>query len=228
MIPGADAPTFGKLPYHRGAELVIGHFGSMSPTRNLETFAQALGQLLEKRPDLVDILRLEIYGSGVDAVSERALANLPPGVVRIFGRLETDPVTGESGRDRVLKRMQTVDALLLLHGMHRFCEEYIPSKLYEYLWTQRPILALTWHNPHLDRILGENGHWAVPTDDIGGIVAALEQLAQKWKADQLQDSGKTSPYTTAAAVDQLVGWVDEVLARRAAGANSPEQSRQAN
>src|SRR6266850_1888402 len=48
---------------------------------------------------------------------------------RKIGRLELDPVTGDSGRDRVLKRMQTVDALLLLHGMENFCEEYIPSKL---------------------------------------------------------------------------------------------------
>jgi len=222
MIPGADAPSFGKIPYQRGPELVIGHFGSMSPTRNLETFAQALGQLLQKRPELADILRLEIYGSGVDGISERALADLPSDVVRVFGRLEMDPVTGESGRDRVLKRMQTVDALLLLHGMHRFCEEYIPSKLYEYLWTQRPILALTWHNPHLDRILEENGHWAVPTDDIAGIVAALGELVKKWKADQLQDSGKISPYTTAAAVDQLVGWVNEVVAGRAAGGKPRE------
>jgi hypothetical protein len=132
-------------------------------------------------------------------------------VVRRFGRLETDPATGESGRDRVLKRMQTVDALLLLHGMHRFCEEYIPSKLYEYLWTQRPILGLTWHNAHLDRILKEGGHWAVPTNDIPGIEAALEDLVARWEADRLQDSGKPSPYTTAAAVEQLYGWAIEAV-----------------
>ena len=154
---------------------------------------------------------------GFDALSERGLAQLPPDVVRRLGRLETDPVTGESGRDRVLKRMQTVDALLLLHGMHRFCEEYIPSKLYEYLWTQRPILALTWHNPHLDRILKEGGHWAVPSNDIDGIVAALQELVAKWEAGQLEDSGKPSIYTTQAAVSQLIGWANEAIARHASG-----------
>jgi glycosyltransferase involved in cell wall biosynthesis len=215
MIPGADAPTFGKVPYRRGAELVIGHFGSLSPTRNLETFAQALAQLLNDLPELKEIVRLEIYGSGIDALSERAIAILPPGVVREFGRLETDPVTGESGRDRVLKRMQTVDALLLLHGMHRFCEEYIPSKLYEYLWTQRPVLGLTWRNAHLDRILREGGHWAVPSDDIEGIFTALKELVARWEADQLEDSGKPSVYTSEAAVEQLVGWANQAVAQHA-------------
>ncbi len=158
-----------------------------------------------------------IYGSGVDALSERALGTLPPEVVRRFGRLETDPLTGESGRERVLKRMQKVDALLLLHGMHRFCEEYIPSKLYEYLWTQRPILGLTWNNPHLDRILNEEGHWVVRSDDIDGIVTMLEELVARWEQNQLQDSGKPSKYTTEAAVGQLIGWANQAIERHAPG-----------
>lgn len=217
MLPGADQPSFGKIPYRRGEELVIGHFGSLSPTRNLVAFIEALGELLRRRPELGKVLRLEIYGSGVDARSARAIEDFAfPEVIRRFGRIEQDPVTGESGRDRVLKRMQTVDALLLLHGMDSFCEEYIPSKLYEYLWTQRPIIGLTWRNRHLDRILQEQGHWAVRSDDREGIVAVLETLAEKWKADALQDSGKPSPYTSAAATAQLVGWVRAALDRRTA------------
>lgn len=216
MLPGADKPTFGKIPYRRGEELVIGHFGSLSPTRNLVTFIDALGELLRRRPELGKVLRLEIYGSGVDALSQRAIDEFAfPEVIRKFGRLEQDPVTGESGRDRVLKRMQTVDALLLLHGMDSFCEEYIPSKFYEYLWTQRPIIGLTWRNRHLDRILEEQGHHAVRSDDREGIIAVLETLTEKWKADALQDSGKPSPYTSAAATAQLVGWAREARDRRA-------------
>lgn len=216
MIPGADRPAFGKIPYQRGAELVIGHFGSLSPTRNLAMFMEGLTALLLKRPDLIRILRLEIYGSGLDAVSERAIDRFAyPDVVRRFGRLERDPVTGDSGRDRVLKRMQTVDALLLLHGMENFCEEYIPSKLYEYLWTQRPIIGLTWRNAHLDRILKESGHWAVQADNLTGIAAALEDLVARWERNELKDSGLASPYSTEAAVNQLYGWACEAAERHA-------------
>ena len=88
MIPGADRPAFGKISYQRGTELVIGHFGSLSPTRNLAIFMEGLTALLRKRPDLSKILRLEIYGSGLDAVSGRAIDSFAyPEVVRRFGRL---------------------------------------------------------------------------------------------------------------------------------------------
>jgi glycosyltransferase involved in cell wall biosynthesis len=216
MIPGADRPAFGKQRYARGAELVIGHFGVLAPTRNLASFLDALASVLRRKPDLPNAVRLEIYGSGVDAVSAGAISRFPfPGVVRRFGRLERDSLTGESGRDRVLKRMRTVDALLLLHGTDRVCEEYIPSKLYEYLWTERPILGLVWRNPHLERILREGGHWSVPADDGGAISQALETLVSRWERDELWDNGRPSPYTAAAAVEQLVAWAHEILATQA-------------
>ena len=94
-------------------------------------------------------------------------------MIEQFGRLETDPNTGESGRDRVLKRMNAVDCLLLLHGTVPFCEEYIPSKLYEYLWTQRPILALVWRNPQMEQMLRKLGYWAVKADDTDSIARHL-------------------------------------------------------
>jgi hypothetical protein len=56
------------------------------------------------------------------------------------------------------------------------CEEYIPSKMYEYLWTQRPILALVWHNPQMERMLRELDHWAVKADDIQEVAQALGEL----------------------------------------------------
>lgn len=215
LIPGADRPAFGKIAYRRGAELVIGHFGSLAPTRNLAAFLEALESVMRREPGLAKVLRLEIYGSNPDALSAAAIARFPYAeVVRQIGRLERDPASGESGRDRVLKRMQTVDALLLLHGTGRFCEEYIPSKLYEYFWTERPIIGLVWRNPHLERILRENGHWAVQADDVAAIAAAIESLIARWRSNQLTDSGRPSPYTSAAAVEQLLGWVAEIEARR--------------
>jgi glycosyltransferase involved in cell wall biosynthesis len=215
LIPGADRPAFGKRRYVRGAELMIGHFGVLAPTRNLASFLEALADVLQRNPDLSKAVRLGIYGAGVDAVSADAISRFPfAEVVRQFGRVERDPATGESGRDRVLKRMQTVDALLLLHGADRVCEEYIPSKLYEYLWTERPIIGLVWRNPHLDRLLKEGGHWSVPSDDVAAISGALEALVSRWKRNDLRDNGRASPYTSAAAVEQLMGWAHEILRQR--------------
>jgi hypothetical protein len=132
-------------------------------------------------------------------------------MIKQLGRLEHDPVTGESGRERVLKRMNTVDVLLLLHGIEVFCEEYIPSKFYEYLWTQRPVLGLVWRNPHLERLLRENGHTAVAADNVDGICDELSALVDRWERAELVDSGLDSPYTAESATVQLVTWAREAV-----------------
>ena len=214
IIPGANAPEFSRTPYQRGNHLVIGHFGSLAETRNLEIFLLGLRRALEKNPQWAKHIRLHLYGGGIDAVSARALRGFPhPAMIEQFGRLETDPKTGESGRSQVIKRMNAIDSLLLLHGTVPFCEEYIPSKMYEYLWTQRPILALVWHNPQMEKMLRERRHWAVKADDAESIASALAELHARWMRDELADSGAPSPYTAEAATRQIIALANESLKR---------------
>lgn len=214
IIPGANEPEFKREPYRRGKHLVIGHFGSLADTRNLEIFLLGLSRVLENNPQWAEHIRLHLYGGGIDPVSARAIKDFPhPSMIEQFGRLETDPKTGESGRDRVLKRMNAADCLLLLHGTVPFCEEYIPSKMYEYLWTQRPILALVWRNPQMERMLRELGHWAVTADDVDSIAAALEELYARWLKDDLADSGTASPYTSEEATRQIIALANKAIER---------------
>lgn len=212
IIPGANPPDFARTPYRRSQHLVIAHFGSLAETRNLEIFLQGLRRALERHPEWAGDIRIHLYGGGIDPVSARAIRDFPvPAMIEQFGRLEADPQSGESGRERVLKRMNAADCLLLLHGTVPFCEEYIPSKMYEYLWTQRPILALVWRNPQLERMLCNLGHWAVAADDAEAIASALEQLHGRWTHDELRDSGQPSPYTAAAATRQVVALAQQCI-----------------
>ena len=215
LLPGSNPPEFVRPPYRRSKHLVIGHFGSLAETRNLEFFLLGLRRVLERNPLWAEHIRLHLYGGGIDPVSARALRDFShPSMVEQFGRLETDPKTGESGREQVIKRMNAVDCLLLLHGTIPVCEEYIPSKMYEYLWTQRPILALVWHNPQMERMLRELGHWAVKADDGDSIASALEELHARWMRDDLADSGVPSPYTSETATRQIIALARESLTRR--------------
>jgi hypothetical protein len=214
MIPGADPPGIARVPYRPGPRFVIGHFGSLSPTRHLGVVAEALRRAIAADPSLADSVRLEIYGTELDPVSREALRALPAHVVDVKGRLERDAASGESGRDRVLRRMNAVDCLLLLHGTEPYCAQYIPSKAYEYLWTQRPILALVWRNPQMARMLTDLGHTAVAADDAAAVETALKDLVARWRRGALADSGRDSPYTVEAAVRRLVGWAREAAARR--------------
>lgn len=213
LIPGSNPPEFIRAPYQRGKQLVIAHFGSLAETRNLEIFLHGLRIAVQKNLQLQEHIRLHLYGGGVDAISARAIRSFPYPLIEQFGRLETDPQTGESGRAQVLKRMNAADCLLLLHGTIPFCEEYIPSKMYEYLWTQRPILALVWHNPQMEQMLRTLGHMAVKADDVEAIALAIEELHARWMHDDLADSATPSPYTSEAATRQIVAWANESLMR---------------
>lgn len=216
MIPGIDPPFTELPPYQPGPKFVVGHFGSLSPTRNLVPFIDALESLQERRPDLVAATELQVTGGPLDAVSAARIAASPVrACVRHLGRIEADPVTGLSGRVQILRRMRAVDVLLLLHGAEPICEEYIPSKLYEYLWMQRPILATVHRNPQMTAMLHGQGHVAVDSGAAQDMAAALETLFDRWSEAGLPDSGRASPYTTQAAVELLLGWAGDVMGGRA-------------
>lgn len=224
MLPGIDRPFVALPPYQSHEKFVIGHFGSLSPTRHLVPIVTALDLLSERRPDLVAATELHVYGGSLDQISSEALAGSRAGqCLRDFGRIEADARTGLSGREQILHRMRSVDVLLLLHGEDALCSEYFPSKLYEYLWMQRPILAVVHRNPQMASLIRGQGHVAVLSGEDGTdsaavsreLAAALEQLFDRWRSAGLRDNGQASPYTTEAAVAQLLGWVDQLPESRA-------------
>lgn len=216
LLPGIDPPFQTLPPYQPGEKFIVGHFGSLSATRNLVPFIVALEALHEqRRPDLVAATELHVTGGALDPVSAAKIAQSPVRTcVRHLGRIEADPDTGLSGREQILRRMRGVDVLLLLHGDEPICAEYIPSKLYEYLWMQRPILSTVHRNPQMAGMLRGEGHVVVQTDGSGPgsgaanqeFTTALEQLYDRWRSAGLPDSGRASPYTTQAAVHQLLAW----------------------
>ena len=116
--------------------------------------------------------------------------------------------------------MRGADILLLLHGEDPLCEEYIPSKLYEYLWMQRPILSIVHRNPQMAAMIRGEGHAVIETGISAGdsaptavahpLSVALEQLHARWRSAELPDNGRDSPYTTQASSFQLVGWVRQL------------------
>ncbi|MGH8769474.1 MAG: hypothetical protein ACREVT_15015 [Burkholderiales bacterium] len=212
IIPGAERPDFGDARYARREFMSIGHFGSLSATRNLEVCLQGLRRFLDQHPEARKTVRLEVYGSDPDNVSKAALTAFPYREnVALHGRLEFDPESGLSGRDRVLRHMRTSDCLLLLHGKEPFCEEYIPSKLYEYAWARRPILALTWKNPQLDGLLAKAAHDVVNAADSEGVAGCLETLYKRWANDELVDTMAEFQFPVGSAVNEilrLVGILD--------------------
>ena len=207
VLPGAEPPVV-HTHYLRGPQCALGHFGSLSPTRSFAPTLRALAALLARRPELRALLRVEVYGSALDPLALELLQALALGdVVRVVGRLEFDPATGLTGRARVMQRMQQMDVLLVLHGDTDECPEYIPSKLYEYFWARRPVLALTHRNPQLDALVVAHGGSTAPATDAAAFEAALERVVERWRAGPLPDV-TVPPVSVASAVQRILQAVD--------------------
>lgn len=216
MLPGIDRPFNVLPPYQPGEKFIIGHFGSLSPTRHLGPILAALELLGQSRPDLIAQTELHVYGGPLDSISIGLLAVSSVGHhVHHFGRLEADPQTGQSGREQILNRMRSADVLLLLHGDDAICAEYIPSKLYEYLWMQRPVLAVVHRNPQMadlirrqeNEVIETRKNSAIDADRNCQIALKIELLFDRWRDMGLPDKGGSSPYTTELAVKQLLKYV---------------------
>jgi hypothetical protein len=206
VFPGAEPPgCHDPLPqtHPYGPQLILGHFGSIANDRSLAPVLEALKSFFKECPEAEEKIRVQVYGSRLDSSSKEAMDRLELGhIVQAMGRIENDPVTGKSGRAKIMDIMRQMDVLLLLHGDYEWCAEYIPSKSYDYFWTTRPIWGITNRNPQLDAILEERGAYLSHTLDQESILVALRLLWSGWQSKQLH-TPKFAPISPKDAVASI-------------------------
>jgi hypothetical protein len=188
VLPGAEPPGDpSNAQLHQYSEhLNLCHFGSLANDRSLSTILNALKPLFKKHPKARECIRVHAYGAPLDSLTVDAIKKLGfDDILLAHGRLEKDPITGKSGRERVVEKMQSADVLILLHGNDEWSAEYIPSKFYEYLWAGRPIWGITHRNPQLDQMLLERSAYLSPQNDPESIELALERIWLDWERRQL-------------------------------------------
>jgi O-antigen ligase len=195
VYPGANPSWFGQIPQSKGSRCRFAHFGSLSGTRNLAVFFQALEQAVSSRPELRRLAQVDVYGS-FDSLSEREMKRL---------RLHDLVVPhGPVPRQEAVAAMQQADCLLLVQNLIYFSCETIPSKVYEYLLAGRPILGLLHNNQELETMLRGSGHQAVPADDVQKTAVAIAALLDDWAADRLAGTTAAQTWTVEAAVRKLI------------------------
>jgi glycosyltransferase involved in cell wall biosynthesis len=211
--PGANPPDFHDVHYQKTDKIHFGHFGSLDKTRNLAVLIQALHELTTQHPEMRQRIALDVYGCELDAESRKALREYPLAGLVEHGRLEYDPKTGKTGRKQVMEAMRQTDVLVVLHGGEgSFCHEYIPSKLYEYLLTGRPIMGLVEIGSELEDFLLVNKHVSVAEDDVAKVKEAVKAYVDIWNSAGLEDKPTSSPYTVEATVNTLMGAVSDMHA----------------
>jgi hypothetical protein len=207
VFPGSEPPgCHESLPvvHQYGQYLNFCHFGSLAQDRSLGPVLEALALFFKEVPEAKDKIKIQVYGASLDNVSKKTIERLAMHAVVVSnGRIENDHITGETGRERIMKLMRTSDVLLGLHGNDEWCAEYIPSKLYDYYWTNRPILAITNRNEQLDQILLGRNAYLSHTLDINTIVEAIKLIWRDWQSQSLRVM-PFEPVTPENAVNQIL------------------------
>lgn len=209
ITPGAE-PLGGLVKnkaHQYTKQLNLCHFGSLANDRSLSTILKALIPLFNKFPEARDAIKIHAYGAQLDSLTTEAINHFGfHDVLLTHGRLERDLTTGKSGRERVIEKMQEADVLVLLHGNDEWCAEYIPSKLYDYLWTGRPIWGITHRNPQLDQMLLRRNSYISAEGDSEGVSMTMERIWLDWQAKRLLNP-VWSPIGVKQAVDSIINHV---------------------
>jgi glycosyltransferase involved in cell wall biosynthesis len=195
------------LPYTKGGQFRVAHFGSLGGSRHPGHFLRALEVLFRDHPPLAREFKLDLYGNNSRKVRKEIEKFPYPAAVQSYGKVK---------RQAAVESMQKADVLLLIQNTDDVSFETIPSKVYEYLHAGRPILALLYRNPELQTMLEAFGHLVVEADDACGIRKALETYITRWRENRLENSQGQSPYTVEDAVSRLIQ-----AAGRTAGGNRP-------
>ena len=154
-----------------------------------------------------------IFGGHIDEVTSETIKQYLNKVkVKVFERFNFDPINNISGRARVIAEMYKTDVLYLEHGETNYCREYIPSKLYEYLWTGRPILGRIHENEQLCNILHNKGHICVDSNDSASLENHIKALYEEWLSTGIiKGVTPESKYTSKSCVDQILINFNEIL-----------------
>lgn len=154
----------------RDGALVLRHLGNFYGPRNPRTLLQALALLLRTQPGVLDNVRIELVGRWVGHEGWSLAGTGLPDRLICFRK----PI----GYEDSLREMRSADALLIIDAPFEQ-NVFFPSKLVDYLWARRPILALTPPGTSAGIVAASGGVLASPESPetiAAGLVETIERL----------------------------------------------------
>lgn len=198
-------------PSMPGRKLVARYLGNFYGIRTPDPLFAALGAALDRQPDALNDLQIEIVGRMEPSMGETANARrLPTGLVTF-----REPV----GYRESLELMETADLLLLVDAPAPI-SVFLPSKLIDYLGARRPVLALTSPGAAC-RVTREAGFWAVAPDNAEAAATALLEALARVRVG-LAARGNVDHYSVNSTGRQLARILSELVPPGIAGNQSIE------
>ncbi len=144
----------------------LSHFGTIYQGLSGKFF-QAIKELAEESPESARLLRINIIGFPDEVASQYAAERELQDIIKLYGFMK---------HEEAVEAMRWSDYLLLFLAHHDFSRLAVPGKLYEYLPSGRPILAVTYEGETKQIIEKYKAGLVVDPDDTQDIKKALRQL----------------------------------------------------
>jgi glycosyltransferase involved in cell wall biosynthesis len=157
---GFDEDEGSKVETLLDKKFSISHIGSVVETRNPEVFWKAVGELLHENPELKNDLEIHFVGPVDYSVDESITKNKLADYISKISYLPHDEIAALQRKSQVL---------LLLINKTQNSKSVVTGKLFEYLYSGRPILCIGPPDGDAASILKETG---------SGLVSGYNDLMQ--------------------------------------------------
>lgn len=182
----------------------LAYVGSMTGPRNPLAFWAALKRLHEA--GRIDRLRIRLVGSVDTRILEAVAAH---------GLDEVVDIVGYVSHPEAVQTMCKADALLLVLGHFETDGGLITGKLFEYIASGRPILALGPTDGDVAHLLDETGSGQILAwDDVLGTSETVLDLYERWERGESAESrmsGDLVRFTRREQTRQIAGVFDSVV-----------------
>ncbi|MCJ7812544.1 glycosyltransferase [bacterium] len=155
----------------------ITYCGSLYPKRNPERFLQSVANAIHDRPDIKKKLHIRFAGTVFEIDFKRMIDQ--------YGLKELIHVAGYVSHQGSIRYLMGSDCLLLLIAKDE-SKDKATGKIYEYLASGKPILALIPKGEAEKLIIKHARGVVVPPDDVNGIKAQIIRAFDLWKRNDLK------------------------------------------
>ena len=174
----------------KGNKIIFSHIGSLGGSRNLKSLLKAFETLCKKDNKYINKFEIILIGHCQKKVKKQIIN---------FKYKKQIINLDKSPRNKAYQKIEESDVLLLIQDTNDISIETIPSKIFEYLMSNRLILGLVHKNDELKNILKDSGHYAIEILDINSIVNGLKQIL-----DGADKKIKTPDFSVKKSVKKLV------------------------
>lgn len=172
LTNGFDDDDFRNIRYSKGEKFIIRHIGIVNEKCDPRPFMLALQNEMTNRSGFADDVRVEFIGE-VHAAFRRFVSDTP-------GLENVTVFRGSVPHKDLIDIYGSSSLLLLILTGYKDGEGFLPGKLFEYLATRLPVLAVGPTQGDAAAVLAETKA-GVMVDDENGIRRALNEAYDSWK-----------------------------------------------